>query len=257
MSCLSCNFLGITIHALTIKSIQRHIEVEIKDNNRSIIANHNLHSLYIYHKSLKMREFYSKSKYTHIDGMSLVFLGKLLGANIERKNRITYIDWIYPLMQEAAEKNYRVLFLGSKPGIAAKAASILKIKIDSLELETMHGYFDPTPDCEQNKQVLQRIKEYKPHILMVGMGMPRQEYWIFDNLDNIEANIILTAGACMDLVAGEIATPPRWMGRIGLDWFYRLLTEPKRVWKRYLIEPWFVLRLFCREFFRNWCRTGQ
>jgi N-acetylglucosaminyldiphosphoundecaprenol N-acetyl-beta-D-mannosaminyltransferase len=95
--------------------------------------------------------------------------------------------------------------------------------------------------------VLAAIRSFRPHILMVGMGMPRQEHWILDNLDEIEVRVILTAGACMDYVAGAVPTPPRWMGRWGLEWLFRLGSDPTRLWRRYLIEPWFVFRLFIRD----------
>jgi len=181
---------------------------------------------------------------------NIEFLGTLID-DIERKNRITYVDWIYPLLEEASNKDYRVFFLGSKPGVAARAKDILKTKIDKLQLETAHGFFEVTKGCDKNQKVLQRINDYKPHILLVGMGMPRQEFWILENFDQIEANIILTAGACMDYIAEEIATPPRWMGQIGLEWLFRLFKEPKRLWKRYLIEPWFIARLFFIELFQQ------
>jgi N-acetylglucosaminyldiphosphoundecaprenol N-acetyl-beta-D-mannosaminyltransferase len=103
------------------------------------------------------------------------------------------------------------------------------------------------PDSPENKATIDAINTYKPHILMVGMGMPRQEHWIAKNLESIQTNTILTSGACIDYVAGAIPTPPRWMGRMGLEWLYRLFSEPKRLWRRYLIEPWFIGILFLRE----------
>jgi N-acetylglucosaminyldiphosphoundecaprenol N-acetyl-beta-D-mannosaminyltransferase len=79
------------------------------------------------------------------------------------------------------------------------------------------------------------------------MGMPRQEIWVLNNLEKLHAKVILTCGACMDYIAGEIPTPPRWMGRVGLEWLYRLLSEPGRLWKRYLVEPWFLGGLLVRD----------
>ena len=78
---------------------------------------------------------------------------------------------------------------------------------------------------------------------MVGMGMPLQEHWIAENYDKLGNAVILPCGAAIDYFAGAIPTPPRWAGRLGLEWLYRLLAEPTRLWKRYLIEPWFLLFL--------------
>ena len=77
--------------------------------------------------------------------------------------------------------------------------------------------------------------------------MPLQEHWILDNLNQIEANVILTAGACFDYIAGVVPSPPRWMGQIGLEWLSRLASEPRRLWKRYLLEPWYILALVFKE----------
>jgi len=73
------------------------------------------------------------------------------------------------------------------------------------------------------------------------MGMPRQEHWILDHLDQLPPCVICNVGALMELIAGSLPTPPRWVGRIGLEWLYRLLTNPRRVWRRYLLEPWALL----------------
>jgi N-acetylglucosaminyldiphosphoundecaprenol N-acetyl-beta-D-mannosaminyltransferase len=247
----SYNFLGISVNPLTIKELNCLIAKSIEKNEKNIISNHNLHSLYIYHHNEKMREFYKKSKYVHIDGMSLVFLGKLFRYPLERCHRVTYVDWIHPLMKEAEKKQWRIFFLGSKPGVAQKASEILTSKYPELQIMTHHGYFDSTKDSTENCEVIKIINGFNPHILMVGMGMPRQEQWISENFQSISANVFLTAGACMDYVAGVVPTPPRWIGRIGLEWLYRLISEPGRLWKRYLVEPWFIVKLIIIEIFSN------
>lgn len=84
---------------------------------------------------------------------------------------------------------------------------------------------------------------------MVGMGMPFQEHWILDNLEFIQVNAILNAGACFDYVAGAVPVPPRWMGRIGFEWLYRLMNEPGRLAKRYLWEPWFLIPHMVKDMF--------
>jgi N-acetylglucosaminyldiphosphoundecaprenol N-acetyl-beta-D-mannosaminyltransferase len=82
------------------------------------------------------------------------------------------------------------------------------------------------------------------------MGMPRQEVWVLENRDQISANAVFCCGALMDYVAGEIPTPPRWLGHLGLEWFCRLLNEPARLSRRYLVEPWSVLGLMTRQYLR-------
>jgi N-acetylglucosaminyldiphosphoundecaprenol N-acetyl-beta-D-mannosaminyltransferase len=242
-----CKFLGVEVDALSIPELNSLIAESIMQNRKWIIANHNLHSLYLYHHDPKMRAFYAKADYTHIDGMPLIMFGKLLGFPLHRQQRVTYVDWVNPLMAEAARQGWRIFYLGSKPGVAEKGARILRDRFPDLQINCAHGYIDPRKHSQDNLATLAAIKAYQPHILMVGMGMPRQEYWIAENLESIHANAILTSGACIDYVAGAVPTPPRWMGRFGLEWLYRLVNEPKRLWQRYLLEPWFVVQLLLRE----------
>ena len=240
-------FLGVEIDALNIPQLNALVAESIEKQQKQIIANHNLNSLYIYHHDPKMRAFYDKSDYTHIDGMPLVFIGKLLGHSIKREERVTYADWVWSLMEEAAQKSWRIFYLGSKPGVAEQGANILRQKYPGLEIACAHGYIDARKDSHENQATIAAINAFQPDILMVGMSMPRQEHWILDNLELIQTNAILPSGACMDYVAGVVPTPPRWMGRIGLEWSYRLFSEPKRLWKRYLVQPWFVVKLLIQE----------
>jgi len=243
----SYTFLGIRVDALTIPELNSLIAEAVGRNEKRIIANHNLHSCYLYHHDSKMRAFYNKAEYIYIDGMVLVLLGRLLGLPLRREQRVTPIDWIHPFMTKVVQQDWRVFYLGSKPEVAKRGAYILQEKFPGLQIATSCGYFDANPDSQGNRVVLGKIDTYQPHILMVGMGMPRQEHWVLENLEYIHANIIFTCGALLDYVAGIIPTPPRWLGRWGLEWFYRLLTEPRRLWKRYLVEPWFVFKLFLQE----------
>jgi N-acetylglucosaminyldiphosphoundecaprenol N-acetyl-beta-D-mannosaminyltransferase len=145
------------------------------------------------------------------------------------------------------EKNWRVFYLGSAPRVVDIGAATLRERHPGLQIECRHGYFDVDPEGSENKNVLQQIADFQPHLLMVGMGMPRQERWIEANLDAIQANIILATGAVLDYVAGVIPTPPRWSGPLGLEWAFRLAAEPRRLASRYLIQPWTLLRVIARD----------
>lgn len=240
----SLNLLGVSVNPLTIENLHTLIAEAVTNSQRWIIANHNLHSIYLFHHDWKMRAFYARANYVHADGMSIVLLGKLLNLPLRREHRVTYVDWIKPLMAEAVKRGWRIFYLGSKPGIAFHGASILRQSFPGLQIATAHGYFDARPNSAENQNILKMIKAYQPHVLMVGMSMPRQEHWVLDNLEQLSANAILSAGAAIDYVAGAVPTPPRWTGRLGLEWLFRMLVEPNRLWRRYLVEPWFILSLF-------------
>ncbi|MEZ5333399.1 MAG: WecB/TagA/CpsF family glycosyltransferase [Thermoanaerobaculia bacterium] len=133
---------------------------------------------------------------------------------------MTYVDWIGELAQRAAASGWRLFYLGGRDGVAAEAAERLRRRAPGLRIATHPGYFDARAGSSENRAVLQAIRENSPDVLLVGMGMPRQERWIVENLDRLEARVVLNAGACFDYVAGVARTPPRWAGRLGLEWLF-------------------------------------
>ncbi len=235
--------LDVKVHALPISQLNALIVQAVAEKRRWIIANHNLHSLYVYHHDAKMQAFYQRSDFIHIDGMALILLGNLLGCSLRREQRVTYVDWLPALMRQAVQQRLRVFYLGSKPSVVERGAAILRHQFPGLEIATAHGYFNPEPGSLESQAIVNTINAYRPHVLMVGMGMPKQEHWILEHINALQANVVLSCGAAIDYVAGAIPTPPRWAGKIGLEWLFRLVAEPRRLGQRYLIEPWFILKL--------------
>lgn len=235
------SMLGAQICGLNAQELTELISEVIRKSKKCIFANYNMHSLYLFHHDARMREFYDRAEYAHADGMSVILLAKFLGLPLKREHRVTYADWTDMLMRRANDEGWRVFYLGSKPAVAERGAEVLRSRYPKLNIRTAHGYFDASSGSDENRLILSSIREYRPNLLLVGMGMPRQEHWMLDNLEEIDANAILASGAAMDYVAGAVRTPPRWAGRIGLEWLFRLCHEPRRLWRRYLVEPWFVL----------------
>jgi N-acetylglucosaminyldiphosphoundecaprenol N-acetyl-beta-D-mannosaminyltransferase len=143
----------------------------------------------------------------------------------------------------ADRKGWRVLSVGGGPGVGEAAALRLKAAYPCAEIAVHHGFFDARPDSAENAAVLARIADFRPHVLFVGMGMPRQELWIADNYDRLPPCVILSVGAAFDYEAGVQSAAPRWMGRAGIEWAYRLFRDPRRLFVRYCIEPWSLIPL--------------
>jgi len=244
---LRYDLLGVAITPLTMTELHDVIVRTIEEDKQLIAANHNLHSVYLCNHDVKMRAFYRQAEISYIDGMPLVLFGWLKGMPFRRSQRLTTLDWMPPLLYEIEKRKWRIFFLGSRPGVAEKAIERLRTTHPDLDIAHHHGYFDPDRNSPDNKRVVEQIVSYKPHILLLGMGMPRQEHWIADNVSALSVNVIMNLGAYMDYVAGEVPTPPRWMGRVGLEWLFRLLGEPDRLWRRYLVEPWYILVLLMKE----------
>jgi N-acetylglucosaminyldiphosphoundecaprenol N-acetyl-beta-D-mannosaminyltransferase len=229
------------------EELTRLVAESVSEGATRIIANHNLHSVLLFHRDPRMRQFYAHASAIHADGMPLVLWGRFLGAEIGSEHRVTYVDWVDQIARQAVVNGWRLFLLGSGPGIAAKAAEVLRERHPGLLVAGRSGYFDTAPQGAENRAVLEEIRSFRADVLMVGMGMPRQEHWILDNLDRIAAKVILPSGACFDYLAGVVPTPPRWMGRIGLEWAFRLAAEPSRLWRRYLVEPWGLLPWMWRD----------
>jgi len=246
------SFLGLTLQPRSLPELNLLVEQGIRDHRNWIIANHNLHSLYLLHRHPKLREFYASVRWTHIDGMPLVALGRLYGYPLERQHRVTLVDWTYPLMELAAKKGWRVFHLGSSEGAAEKGAAQLRKLYPALQIEVSGGYFDARYGSSENEAMLERINAYAPALLMVGMGMPRQELWTHENFSRLKADVILSSvGAAFDYVAGAVPTPPRWSGRLGLEWAFRLAHDPARLFGRYFVEPWYILLLLLLDYPRH------
>jgi len=237
----SISFFGFRVNTLRDKDIVGLVSHAINAQKNYIIGHHNFHSLYLCRREPRMLDFYSLADRILIDGMSLVLVGRLFSLPLSRENRATSLDFMPLLIPEAVKNGWRIYYLGSKPGVAERAAERLRKQYPGLQMRTRHGYFDSDKSGVENQAALNDVKGFAPHILFVGMGMPRQELWLLENRDQLDASITFACGAYIDYVAGEIPEAPRWLALFYLEWLYRLISEPRRLWSRYLLEPWSVL----------------
>jgi N-acetylglucosaminyldiphosphoundecaprenol N-acetyl-beta-D-mannosaminyltransferase len=245
-------FFGLSLQPRTMDELTEIVDQGIREGQKWIISNHNLHSVYLFHRHAKMREFYSQVHWTYVDGMPLIALARLYGFPLTRDQRVTGADWTWPLMELAVARGWRVFHLGSPQPVAEEAARRLRRLYPSLQLEVSDGFFDATRGSAENEALLRRINTYQPDLLVVGMGMPRQEFWTQENFARLNARVILSSnGAAFDCVAGAVPFPPRWSGRLGLEWLFRFYHEPRRLFSRYVIEPWYVLAVLLVDYSRT------
>jgi N-acetylglucosaminyldiphosphoundecaprenol N-acetyl-beta-D-mannosaminyltransferase len=246
------NLLGVRVHAMTIPDLNERIARAVTTRERCIVVSQNLHSVYLVHRDPTLRTMQDRASYVRIDGIPIVYAGRALGYPLRAAHRTGWMDWIDPFMAAARDQGWRVFYVGSKPGVADAGAEILRRRFPGLLLETHHGYFDAAPGAEESRHLVDRVDGFRADVLIVGMGMPRQERWILDHGLRAQAPVILTSGACMDYVAGALPTPPRWLGPIGMEWLHRLVNDPRQMWRRYLVEPWFSVGLLWRDLVTRW-----
>lgn len=206
----------------------------------------NAHCLNVIYKNEQDTACFNQSDLVYADGIGVVW-----AARLNHKCALTKItgrEWIYDFCQTAAKNNLQLYILAGKPGVAEKASKALSEKIPGLKIAgTADGYFLEKSEA----QVIQEIQESSPDILFVGMGTPAQERWIAFNQANLPVNLIWTVGALFDYVAGVEPLVPGLLEKYALEWFWRLLIDPRGKWKRYILgNPLFVGRVILEKFAR-------
>lgn len=230
--------MGLPVDPLSADEIAQLITQAVRLKKRVTLANVNLHSLYCATQSAAMRGLLTQpDTLCHIDGMPIVWLGWRQGVAVHRQCRLTHIDLVPPLLALCAAQGFRVAFVGGKAGHEAQNAAALTAMAPGLRLLCLHGYLDGPGEI----RACEDITRFAPHLLLVGMGMPRQEEWIAANRGRLAANVIMPVGGLLDYLTGRTSTPPRVLGRLGLEWVWRLAFEPRRLAYRYLVEPCLML----------------
>ncbi len=180
----------------------------------------------------------------YCDGYGVRLAAKALDTPIP--HRMTGADWIWDLATLCEQAGQSIYLLGSEPGVAAQAAARIRGRHPRLEIAgSHHGYFDAgTPHDER---VLEDINTRRPDILLVGMGTPKQELWVQQHADRVQAGVLWTVGSLFDYVSLRTPRAPSWLSDNGLEWIFRLAVEPQRMWRRYLVgNPVFVSRVMAQ-----------
>ena len=223
----------------------------VEENNKTMILNHNLHSLYLYTKDDRLKHIYDRSV-VMVDGTGILLLLRLHGYNAHFENRMAWLDFIWPFLCFANRRRLRIYWIGNSPEVNAQGIARIRSVLPGLSIAGHHGYFDQNPGSDASMQVVESINAFQADACIVGMGSPIQEYWMDHHQQWIAAPVMFSAGACLEYIAGVASTPPRFLGPLGLEWAYRLLSHPRRFAFRYLVEPWHVAWEIGKH---NWARV--
>ncbi|HWF76542.1 MAG TPA: WecB/TagA/CpsF family glycosyltransferase [Caulobacteraceae bacterium] len=216
--------LGGEVDLATPRQVLRTIDGAMARAGVTLIANHNAHSLFLLRRSAQLRAFFAEADLIEIDSAPLIAWGRLMGLPLRAAMRSTYLDWRGDFWKLAEARGWRVFYLGGAPGVADEAARRLGQQHPRAMIATHHGYFDQAADSAENRQLLDQIRAFDPDVLMVGMGMPRQEIWTLENRGALKRGVVLMVGAAFDYEAGVQKIRPRSTGRLAA-----------------LVEPWSLL----------------
>lgn len=223
----------------------------VKTNQRGYVVTPNVDHIVKLQQDKRLKEIYEHATLVLADGMPIVWASHLLGKPLVEK--VSGSDLFTEFAPHAAREKIKLFFLGANPGVAQRAKEKLCEQYPGLEV---CGIYSPPygfeKDDQENQRIIEMINQSGAQVLFVGVGAPKQEYWIYNHVDKLKnVNVCLGIGASFDFVAGSVERAPKWMQQSGLEWFYRLMKEPKRMWKRYLVEDARFLPIFMGEFNRT------
>jgi N-acetylglucosaminyldiphosphoundecaprenol N-acetyl-beta-D-mannosaminyltransferase len=159
---------------------------------------------------------------------------------------------VWPVCRLAAEERRRVYFLGGEEGVPGEAARVIKDAIPNFQLA---GFYSPPfgfeKDDVENQKIVEMINKSRADVIFVALGAPKQEKWVAKHLNQLDIKVAVCVGAGLDFIAGTIKRAPKWVQKSGFEWAWRLTRDPKRLWKRYLVEDTAFLGIFFREWYRS------
>lgn len=228
-------FMNTEIDNLTMEEALETIDTLIHEDRKAYVVTPNVDHIIQLERGGPLSEVYKHADLILTDGKPLLWIAKWYGTPI--KEKISGSDLFPRLCRLAADKGYRMFFLGAAEGVAAKAAENLTNKYPGLQIV---GTYSPPYGFEKDEVeisgIIKKISDANPHILIVGLGCPKQELFILKYKDELGVPLSLGLGASLDFEAGNIKRAPKWMSNHGLEWLYRISQDPRRLVKRYLVD---------------------
>jgi len=195
------------------------------------------------------REAYAQASVVLVDGMPVLWASRLLGDPLPEK--VSGADLVEPLLRRAAARGWRTYLLGGEPGAAREAMERLAARGPVPPVVGIDDGRIAVEDTPEQREVVARVIAARPQLLLVATGAPKQERWILRHRAALGPAVAAGIGAGLDFLAGRKRRAPAWMSRAGLEWAYRLSTEPKRLWRRYLVNDPRFLAILWREWRRR------
>jgi len=240
--------LGVRLNALQIPDVVQQAEEWVaRGANGKYICVSNVHSVIEARRSLHFKNVLHSADLTVPDGMPLVWLARLFGHNLKR--RVYGPDLLIDFCRSTSSKNYKHFFYGGAVGTPEMVAEEITKRFP--EINVVGTYSPPFRSLspQEDASVIAMINRAAPDLLWVGLGCPKQESWMYQHRHQINARVMIGVGQAFAIYAGQVPQAPLWMREQGFEWLFRLLREPRRLWKRYLVyNTQFLFLLFLETF---------
>lgn len=231
--------LGVPVSLLGMNETLSVIEALIEGEEPNLIATADASGIVMAQDDLELADVYARATLVTPDGNGVVWALNRKGHSV--KERVSGVDLVDRLCALSSEKGHRIFILGSEPGVAELAAERLRLRHPGCNIVgTRHGFFPPTDD----DLVAEEVAAFRPDILFVAMGIPRQEKFILRTMPEIRAKVAIGVGGSFDVFSGRVRRAPRWVQALKLEWLWRTLLNPKKMSKAKLLPrfAWMVLR---------------
>jgi N-acetylglucosaminyldiphosphoundecaprenol N-acetyl-beta-D-mannosaminyltransferase len=227
-------FMGVRLDPVSRGGLFDFVRDAVARNARVTIGHINVHGLNLAARDAAFRAAVNGFDLVYCDGVGVKLAARLSGLRVPE--RMTAPDWIEDFCREFGPRG--IFVVGHRQETLDRGLDALRERVPSLKAAGHHGYFGA-----ESGPVLAAIREFRPAVVLVGMGMPLQERWIRETRGRIEAPVVMAVGAMLEWVAGTWSRGPRWMTDHGGEWAARLVAQPGHVWRRYLLgNPAFVMR---------------
>ncbi len=229
--------LGVPFDTYTMKEAVGRVMTFLGDGGQHIICTPNPEIVMEAQNDKELMEILKASDMVIPDGIGVVWASKY--SEIKIKERVPGYDLTQNVFDKIKDMDYTVYFFGGAPGVASAAAKKMMHKYEGLKIVgTRNGYFNKNDEAK----IIDDIKKSKADILLVGLGAPKQEKWIYDNMRFTGAKVCIGVGGSFDVMSGNVKRAPKIFCKLGLEWFYRLITQPTRI-KRMMRLPKFALKV--------------
>jgi len=237
------NILGCPVHRMDLQSVTVRMVEMIESGGPHHVALVAVHTIMNARKHRDLLALYGRASLALPDGVSVLMASRLLGKPI--RGRVAGTDLLLSFARIAAAKGYTFYLMGSHPRQVAESLARENPRLKIV------GTFEP-PYCDElsenvNSSIIKEINRANPDVLWVGLGAPKQDRWIAENLGALRVHIAVGIGAAFDFCSGRLRRAPVWMQRLSLEWFFRFLMEPKRLFRRYIVEAALFLPLVAIE----------
>lgn len=239
------DILRVNFDLIAYKVVMKAIDRWKQRGERHYIAISNPHSVLTCHRDEEMRQATAGADLTLPDGAGIILAAKLLGY--PHNGRVTGPTLMLNLCDWGREKGYSHYFYGGEEGVPDRLASRLSDMYPGIAIAGTYCPPFRSLSHEEDQELVKRINSTKPDIVWVGLGAPKQEKWMAQHLERIDAPAMIGVGAAFDFHSGNVKWSPAWIRGLGLEWAYRLAQEPKRMWRRNLDSPIFLAKVISQR----------